>query len=263
MGRIWRRRRRSWVQRALLPSAGIALAAGALFLAAINLPSILPSEESSTTVTATTTSVNSGMAVAEAAELATPILGFSNVPPTYTPSARESTPTVRATNTRRPTVTPSITPIIPTRTPTKTPTATATGTALPTPTGSPTVTRAPFEYTRTLAATRYTGNYANSAGCNWLGIAGEVFDIDGAPVRYGLVRVHVWGSGVDQRVLTGTQRGYGPSGWEVYLGDIPRIQTHSIQLELISGKPVSDIFSVRTRSSCNENLVQFDFEQNH
>ena len=110
---------------------------------------------------------------------------------------------------------------------------------------------------------QYLQNYANNAGCNWLGIAGEVFDVNGNPVPTGQYRVHIWDSGVDVRVNVGESLAYGPSGYEQFVFNAPRVQDHSIQLETASGTAISQVYRVQTRASCNQNLLYFVFVQNH
>jgi hypothetical protein len=106
-------------------------------------------------------------------------------------------------------------------------------------------------------------NFANNAGCSWLGIAGEVLDLDSNPMPYGEYRVHIWDGGIDSRVVVGDAPAYGPSGYEQYLFDAPRVQEHNLQLESFGGTVVSEVYRVQTRASCNQNLLFFVFVQNH
>ena len=199
-----------------------------------------------------------------------PSLTPTNTPnallPTWTPKSEEPTPEPLPTNTRRPTVEPSITPTIPTRTPTPTATNTPTSTPTETPIG-PTQTASPtlssFPFTKSDSSPFYLQNFANSAGCDWMGIAGEVLDLSRNPVAAGSYRVHVWGSGIDQRLTVGTAPAYSPSGWEQFLFDSPVVRDYNVQLESTNGTAVSQVYSVQSRASCNQNLVRFDFVQNH
>ena len=106
-------------------------------------------------------------------------------------------------------------------------------------------------------------NFANAAGCNWLGIAGRVFNLEGNDVGPGQYQVHVWGGGIDERPAVGGKPDYGPSGWEQFLFDAPAVRNYNVQLETVSGTAVSQVYSVQTRASCNENLVLFNFVQNN
>jgi hypothetical protein len=184
--------------------------------------------------------------------------------PTYTPAVPPTPANLEPAPlpTLRPTLTPSITPIIPTRTPTRTPTATPTATVTPGPSPTATFTLSPFPFTKSSDSPIYLRNYANSAGCDWMGIAGEVLDTSGNPVADGQYRVHVWDSGIDSRVGTGTAKAYAPSGWEQFvLGEVA-VRSYNVQLETNNGTAVSQVYRVQTRASCNENLLYFIFTQN-
>ena len=185
------------------------------------------------------------------------------LPPTSTPIPQQASPTPVPINTLRPTTEPSITPTFPPPTPTRTPTPTPTDTPTPGPSPTATNTRSPFPFTKDTVSPQYLQNFANQAGCNWLGIAGEVIDINGNPVPYGEYRVHIWESGIDARVIVGDAPAYGPSGYEQYLFDAPRVQDQNIQLETANGTAVSQVYRVQTRASCNQNLLFFVFQQNH
>jgi hypothetical protein len=185
------------------------------------------------------------------------------IEPTWTPLSPGETPQATATNTRRPTAEPSITPTFPPPTPTPTPTNTPTATPTPGPSPTATNTRSAYQFTRAPISPQHIQNFANAAGCNWLGIAGNVFDTEGNPVSAGSYRVHVWGSGIDERPPVGGAPAYGPSGWEQFLFDAPTIRDYNVQLETAAGTAVSEVYSVQSRASCNSNLILFDFVQNH
>ena len=186
-----------------------------------------------------------------------------DLPPTLTPADQPEVATRAPVNTVRPSLTPSATPTLPPPTPTKTPTPTPTDTPTPGPSPTATATRSAFPFTKDLVSPQYLQNFANSAGCNWLGLAGEVFDVNGNPVSHGSYRVHVWDSGVDSRVTVGDSPSYGPSGFEQFLFDAPRVQEHNVQLETANGTAVSQVYRIQTRASCNQNLIYFVFMQNH
>lgn len=186
--------------------------------------------------------------------------------PTWTPAAIGATATPLPLGTLRPSATPTDMPSFPTKTPTNTPTATPTETPTPTPLGptaTPSPTRSQFPFTKSDTSPFYLQNYANNAGCDWLGVAGEVLDLALRPVTPGAYVVHVWGSGVDSRVPVGGAPAYSPSGWEQFVHNEPLIRDYNVQLETTSGTPVSQIYAVQTRASCNQNLVRLDFVQNH
>ncbi len=243
---------------AFLVAAGFAF----LFFAPVNVPSLadLGLSEPMPTVDLPTAVPVAQVPTATYTHTPPPIV------PTFTPVTRPPTLTPSPTNTLRPTNTPSVTPIFPTSTPSRTPTATATITPTATPIGpTPTAsaTRSAFIFTKTDNSPFYLQNYANTAGCDWMGIAGEVLDINRNPVPAGSYVVHVWGSGIDARITVGTAPDYSPSGWEQFLFNSPVIRDYNVQLETASGTAVSQQYRVQSRASCNENLIRFDFVQNH
>ena len=185
---------------------------------------------------------------------------------TFTPLPDAPSVTPIPVSTSRPTLTPSIVPTFPSKTPTPTYTPTATQTPTPSPTGptpTPSPTRSSFLFTKSDLSPFYLQNHANNAGCGWLGIAGEVLDLNRNPVAPNEYRVHVWGNGVDERQTVGSALQYGPSGWEQFLGESPAAQDYNVQLETISGTAVSQVYRVQTRASCSQNLTQIDFLKNH
>ena len=96
-----------------------------------------------------------------------------------------------------------------------------------------------------------------------MGVAGEVLDLNRNPVPVGSYQVHVWGSGLDERVVVGGAPAYSPSGWEQFLFNSPVVRDYNVQLETPSGTAVSQVYSITTRASCSQNLVRLDFLQNH
>jgi len=108
----------------------------------------------------------------------------------------------------------------------------------------------------------YTENFANNNGCHWLGVAGQVFDLEGDPVPDGAYMIRV-PPPVDYYTLTGSAPAYGPSGWEIYLYNHPLVATFRIRLFTPSGTPVSEEYEFTTVDSCDQNLVLINFVQNH
>ena len=170
----------------------------------------------------------------------TSVAAGGEIPPTWTPSgdARADEYGNAARDGRTMTLTPSTTPTFrPTKTPTPTPTLTQTPTETPTPGPSPTpsTTRSAYLFTLDPGGALYTANYANNAGCNWLGAAGQVFNLEGNPVATGEYIIQVTESGIYEQTFTGGALAYGPSGWEIYINNVPRVATHRIQLFSPSG----------------------------
>lgn len=186
---------------------------------------------------------------------------FPTLPPEWTAT---HTPTVTntplASNT--PTETPTRTPIPPTRTFTPTPTLTRT----PTPTGPTatfTNTKSQFRFTLQPGSPAAVPNIANSNGCNWFGVSGRVFDLQNRDVVGLSVRVE--GGGLVVEALTGSQPKYGPSGWEVPLGNAPQATTNTyrVQLRESTGQALSEVVVLQTFNDCNRNQIIINFVQNH
>lgn len=197
---------------------------------------------------------------------ATATAEFPTLAPTWTAVPDLPTSTPIPNSTLPPTPTPTILPTFPSRTPTRTatPTVTHTPTATPTgPTPTPRPTRSAFPFTKSTNSPFYLQNQANGAGCRWLGIAGVVLDLSRNPVPPGSYVIHVWDSGIDERIAAGSAPAYGPSGWEQFVFDSPVVRDYNVQLESPNGTAVSQVYRVQTHATCSENLLQLDFVQNH
>jgi hypothetical protein len=185
---------------------------------------------------------------------------YPTLPPEWT-----ATYTPTATSTRLP---PTRT-ALPTATepgPAGTLTVTATLTATPQvsgPTQTATATRSSYPYALQPGYPTYLPNFSNTAGCAWLGIAGQVFGLDGRPVIN--LTIHLEGNGLSVDALTGSQPAYGPGGYEIPLGDRPVTTTdvYTIQLRTNTGTPLSAVIPVPTFGDCARNLVLANFVQNH
>lgn len=202
-------------------------------------------------------------------ESATPTATNTPAAPTLPPEWTD-TPTPTVTNTPPPSGTPTTTPTETPRGPTRTPAPTFTRTPTPTRTPSPTPTgptRSPFAYTLQNGSPAYLSNFANTAGCNWQGIAGQVFNLQGQP-QIGLL-VHLEGGGLNLDVLTGSKPEYGQAGYEFFLTNVPKqtIDVFRVQLRNTAGAPLSDVYIIPTfansGNTCPKNLALVNFVQNH
>lgn len=216
----------------------------------VGVPTLIPTFGAGGPFSPTPTGSSGGLPTLPPAWTATNTPPFTNTPPA------SSTPENTATRTLVP----------PTRTPTftvtRTPTPTATG---PTPTAS--ITRSAFQFTPGAGSPSYVANISpnySAQGCNWFGIAGQVFDLD----KRGMVGllVHLEGpNGLSVDAVTGSQLRYGPSGWEIVLGNAPVATTGSyrIQLRNASGQPLSETIVFSTFQDCARNHILFNFDRNH
>lgn len=176
----------------------------------------------------------------------------SVLPPTWTP---EPTLEPTATNTLRPTAT-----LPPTETPFSLFTPTDTEQA------SPTVASMPYDVAPGSPVAISSVTFRPEAGCNWMGVAGQVLDMSGAPVSTGVViqLSGVYGGQfVEKTSLTGIAPQYGQAGYEFYLGDQPLASSNTLWVQLLdqAGRPLSDKIYFETFAECERNLVFINFKQ--
>ena len=168
---------------------------------------------------------------------------------------------VLATETPLPTPT-----FIPTVVPTNTAIAPTAIVVLPEPTIAPTSTLAvepssDFNYVLQEGSIGYTTQFAYpELECDWLGIAGTVFDGQGNAAEE--LIVHVEGpDGFSIDALIGTKPVFGPAGYEVTLASSP-IDTdllYTVQLLDVFGNPISESYPVTTFDDCDRNLILANF----
>ena len=95
-------------------------------------------------------------------------------------------------------------------------------------------------------------------GCNWLGIAGEVWDRDGEPITG--IAVVLNGGGRENNIsFSGQAPDYGPSGWEHFLDNKVKAGVFQVQLWR-EGEPISEAVTVHTRRECRANLAYVIFQ---
>jgi hypothetical protein len=112
----------------------------------------------------------------------------------------------------------------------------------------------------------YLQNFTQTdKGCNWMGVAGQVFDKSGVTVK-GLVVVvegFIGPKPVEGIGMTGLAPKYGPGGFEVELGDMAVDTTTSLFITLYdtAGKMLSNPVQFNTFADCKKNLVLINFQQ--
>lgn len=169
-------------------------------------------------------------------------------PPTWTPTP-EATPT-----SPRATWTP--TSKVPTRTPFPTPTATL----------NPLIpTHSAFKFT---ATTPFLTSNVYGVGCGgWFGVGGQVFDIDGSPLKN--ESVVGWGGPITEQSKLVSVSGkdnhlnkfYGEGAYELYLGTPNDFDFFVTVYE--NGQPVAPIIKLRMQNDCVHDLVLINFQRNH
>ncbi len=103
------------------------------------------------------------------------------------------------------------------------------------------------------------------SGCNWIGVAGQVFDLTGAPIQNLILHLEgFWdGSTVAREALSGSAAQYGPAGFEFVLGSTTLDSTQSmwIQVQDATHKQLSPRVYLNTYNDCARNLILVNFVQ--
>ncbi|HEX7557245.1 MAG TPA: hypothetical protein VF338_11515, partial [Leptolinea sp.] len=107
--------------------------------------------------------------------------------------------------------------------------------------------------------------FKSDRGCNWMGVAGQAFDLQGRSIPGITVQVSGTMYGKDIRFLsmTGSAAAYGTGGYEIFLSDKPADSKDQYQVRLVdqSGRGLSPKISFDTSSDCAKNLVIINFRQ--
>jgi len=203
-----------------------------------------------------------------------PNVGFNPFPPPSLPSRMElDTPTATPKDVLPPTWTPTVT-LAPTQThtpgPTETPQPTQEGAAEePSPT---TGQEEPSDMPVLLheGSPQYipATSFHPDLGCKWLGVVGQVVNINGAPVQGLLIEV---GGTLDGEQIgnptilqaTGLAKAYGDAGYEVKLADEPTDSQGTLWIQVIdqAALPISEKIYFDTFDDCQKNLIIIYFKQ--
>jgi hypothetical protein len=101
--------------------------------------------------------------------------------------------------------------------------------------------------------------------CNWMGVAGQVFDLQGRSIPGITVQVSgpLYGKDIQFLSMTGSAPWYGTGGYEIFLTDKPMDSQGEYQVRLVdqTGRGLSPRFSFDTSSDCAKNLVIVNFKQ--
>jgi hypothetical protein len=109
-----------------------------------------------------------------------------------------------------------------------------------------------------------TANFAHSeVGCQWLAVAGQVFDASGQEVSNLVVQVSgtLNGQAVDEISMTGVALDYGPGGYEVKLADQATASPGTLVIQLfdLQAHPLSEPVLFDTSADCHKNVVLINF----
>lgn len=184
-------------------------------------------------------------------------------PPTDTP---ESLIILPPTWTGTPTTQPTET-----NTPEPTPTQTVTPSQyILSPTPSMTLTPPPDGYPyeiRKGSPQAISNIYHPELDCEWMGVGGQVVDLNESPVTGLIIRLggNLPGANFSEPLmsLTGVALSYGRGGYEFTLADRPIASQGTLWLQLLdeAGLPLSDRVFFDTYNSCELNLIIVDFKR--
>jgi hypothetical protein len=165
----------------------------------------------------------------------------------------------------------STTALLKTLTPLSTifPTSTLTPIVIPTITTTPTIlsTATHLPYKLQSVSPVYIKNFNHpDKGCNWLGVAGQVFDVmDNPKANLVVVIKGILGEKViNSATLTGIKeaKNYGPGGFEIILSDKVVGSTKSLFIYVndLNGNKLTPEFKFDTFADCSRNLVIINFQ---
>ncbi|MEJ2412360.1 MAG: hypothetical protein P8Y34_05105 [Anaerolineales bacterium] len=239
--------------------------AGVFMLSACGAIPTLPPLDSTVTVktprftndpelpTATGQSIQPSVTVRSAEITSTP-------PGTYTATVKPSATHLPATKTPYFTLTPSATA---TKSPTQTPSATNT------PQATATSTKTPYSLQSMTA--HYLVNFTHpDLGCDWLGVAGQVFNSAGVVQKDILVKSggKLAGAEVLETMTMPLAEpdidlAYGPGGYEITLANSPAASQGSVWVQLfdLDGNPISEQVYLTTYDDCQKNLILLNFTE--
>lgn len=145
------------------------------------------------------------------------------------------------------------------------PTLTLTSTATPTKTPSPTPELRPFIMAGEPETMSSEMIPQQQLGCDWLVIAGQVWDLGDAPVTGLTLRLYgeLGGFTIERIVLSGSALAYGESGYQFELKNLVVDSQNSLFIQLVdtNGIPLSNPYAIQTYNDCNKNLILINFKQ--
>lgn len=105
-----------------------------------------------------------------------------------------------------------------------------------------------------------------SSDCSWIGVAGNVYDLQTRPVQGVIV---LMGGSYNYQVLdtqytlTGLARAYGESGYEFTISNVIVPSTHTLWVQLVDQAdiPLSEKIYFDTFADCNRNVILINFKQ--
>ncbi len=107
-------------------------------------------------------------------------------------------------------------------------------------------------------------NFAHpELGCQWMGVAGQVFNVNGKPLKDLVIELggSLSGNEISELTILGQAEIYGPGGFEFELADSPIASDGTIWLRVydFDGVPLSEESFFNTTDSCDQNLIIINF----
>jgi hypothetical protein len=139
-------------------------------------------------------------------------------------------------------------------------------TLTPTETETPAITDTPMPASAEITYHPSTEIYP-AKGCDWMGVGGAVFKLDGSPIQFYSIQL---GGTLDEVVisqlrLSGSAPAYGTSGFEFELGTKPVASTETLWIQLFdnTGSELTGKIYFDTYDDCSQNLVKVTFTRDH
>jgi hypothetical protein len=113
----------------------------------------------------------------------------------------------------------------------------------------------------------YTKNFTHpQAGCEWLGVAGQVFNEEGQEISKMVVVVggYIEEEYVEFATLSGMAPLYGPGGYEIIINSAPFDSQEEFWIEIfdLDGQASSEKVFFDTFAGCEKNLILINFVRN-
>jgi len=110
----------------------------------------------------------------------------------------------------------------------------------------------------------YVANFTHpEAGCNWAGVAGQIFGKDGYPILGYTVVVSgtIGGQTIALSGVTGNAQAYGIGGYEIKLADAPFTSSAALVLSIYdsNNKEMFDPVPITTYQDCQRNVIIINF----
>lgn len=136
-------------------------------------------------------------------------------------------------------------------------------------TQTPVATADPYRFTIQAGTPAETVNFVYpEAGCNWLGVGGQVFNKERSPVNDMIVEVsgELAGESLVILSMTGETPQLGPGGYVIQLADKPIASQGTLWLQLydLDGTPLANKYSFDTYDgefACENNLIIVNFNE--